>query len=55
MSKPKKDSEFLHCKIGKKISEDVVKFYEKSGLTKTTAVERALRFYTEHYNKTCKV
>ena len=54
MSRAKKDSELLHCRLDKKISEDVKKFCEKSGLTKTTAVERALKMYIEHYNKTGK-
>ncbi len=55
MSRAKKDSVLLHCRLDRKISEDITKFCEKSGLTKTTAVERALKFYIEHYNKTGKV
>lgn len=54
MSRPRKDSEFLHCKLDRKISEDINKLCEKSGLTKTAAVERALKMYVEYYNKTGK-
>ena len=42
MSRPKKDSELLHCRLDKKISDDLRKFCEKSDLTRTAAVERAL-------------
>lgn len=31
MSRPKKDSEFLHCKIDREISENTNKICEKSG------------------------
>ncbi len=55
MSRAKKDSELLHCRLDKKISEDLRKFCEKSDLTRTAAVERALKFYIEHYNKTGKI
>ena len=45
MARPKKDSEMLHCRIDRLISEVLDKLCEETGLTKTKAVERALSTY----------
>lgn len=45
MARPTKEYEFLHCKLEKKISEDLQKLCDESHLTKTAAVERALEEY----------
>lgn len=50
MSRPKKDSEFLHCRINRNIFENLDKLCEETGFTKTTAVERALKRYIEEYD-----
>ena len=53
--RPKKESEILHCNLNKTISEALVKFCNETGLTKTVAVERALKLYLEQYDETGKI
>ena len=45
------NSEFLHCKIDRKTSEDINKICEKSGLTEAAVIEHALKMYAEYYSK----
>ena len=52
MSRPKKDSVLLHCRLNKEVADALEAFCEESGLTKTAAVERALKMYFENYKKT---
>ena len=54
MKKQVKEYETLHCKIDKEIAEKLHELCEKSGLTKTKAVERALQAYFENYKSTGK-
>ena len=53
--RPRKESEILHCNLNKTISETLVEFCKETGLTKTVAIERALKLYLEQYNKTGKI
>lgn len=45
MAKAKKDGEFLHCYIKSNIMNDLNKFCEDTGFSKTAAVEKALTQY----------
>ena len=47
MAKAKKDGEFLHCYIKSSIMNDLNKFCEDTGFSKTVAVEKALTHYLE--------
>lgn len=50
-----KESEILHCKIDKDIAKVLVEFCQKTGLSKTAAVERAIKMYSEFYKETGKI
>lgn len=39
----------------KPVAEELEKFTEKTGLSKTATVENALKAYIEQYNKTGKI
>lgn len=45
----------LNCKIDKPIAEDLEKFIQVTGLTKTATVEKALKLYIAQFNKTGKI
>ena len=45
----------VNCKIEKSVAEMLEKFVKKTGLTKTTTVEKALKEYIEKYDKTGKI
>jgi hypothetical protein len=55
MAREKKNYESLNCKLDKEISQTLVKFCEETGLTKTAAVERAIKMYIAHYLQTKQV
>jgi len=50
-----KEYKNLNCKIDKKVSDMLEKFVEKTKLSKTATVERALVEFIEKYNKTGKL
>lgn len=52
MPMPPKDYKIINCKIDKKIYDEMMKLCEKTGLSKTKAIERALILYYENYLKT---
>lgn len=51
MAKAKKDGEFLHCYIRSNIMNELNKFCEDTGFSKTVAVEKALSQYLDGDNK----
>ena len=51
MARPKKNAEMLHCMIEKELCDKLKIICEETGLTKTTAVERALKVYIALYEK----
>lgn len=52
MSKQKKDGKSLNCVISRAVFEQLEKYCEEVGQTKTTAVERILKqFLNEHETK----
>lgn len=51
MPRPKKDAKILNIKLATPVYEDLQKFCDESGQTKTVAVERAVIAYIEDYNK----
>ena len=55
MGRPSKDFKYLNCKIERSISEELDKFIEETGLSKTVTVERALKMYFEQFGKTGKI
>lgn len=55
MGRPSKDFKFLNCKIERSIAEELDKFIEETGLSKTVTVERALKMYFEQFGKTGKI
>lgn len=50
-----KDFEYFSCKLDKSVSQMLEKISMETGLSKTTAVERAVKAYYEQYKKTGKV
>ena len=54
MSMPKKESCTINCKIDKLLYDKLVKMCEDTGLSKTKAIERAIKMYYEEYVKTGK-
>lgn len=51
----RKESEILHCKIDKQIAEMLVKLCQETGLSKTVAVERAIKMYEQYFRETGKI
>lgn len=55
MARPKvKDSKAMTVRLDSELFERLNKYCEKSGQTKTTAVERALAMFIEDYNEKMK-
>lgn len=55
MSRPRKESEILSCRLDKQAFAKLEEVCEESGLTKTKAVEKAIERYYDDYKKTGKV
>lgn len=55
MSRQTKDFKNLNCKVEKSVSDLLEKFIANTGFSKTATVEKALKMYIEHYNKTGKI
>lgn len=55
MARKNKQFKNLNCKIDKEISNLLEKFITDTGLSKTVTVEKSLKMYIEHYNKTGKI
>lgn len=49
MARPKKEGQFLNCKLAQPVYEGMIKFCSETGLDKTKVVERALQFYIEQH------
>lgn len=49
MARPKKDGKALNMKLNMATYENLEKYCEESGLTKTRAVERILNKYFDNY------
>lgn len=54
MAQKKKDYARLNCKLDKTVSDKLEKLCEETGLSKTSATERALLVYIERFDKTGK-
>ena len=50
MSRAKKDGQYLNCRIAQPEYDGLVKLCDETGLTKTTATEKALKQYVELYH-----
>ena len=50
MARPKKDYQILNVKLESNIANSLEHYVEKTGLTKTAAVERILNSYLEKWN-----
>lgn len=50
-----KEFEYFSCKLDKNVAEMLTKLAEETGLSKTTAVERAIKAYYDHFKKTDKI
>jgi len=50
-----KEHKVLNCKIDKEVSNMLEIFSEQTGISKTAAVEKALKKYIGDYNKTGKL
>lgn len=55
MPRAVKDYKVLNCKIDREVAELLDKFSERTGVSKTAAVERALKKYIDDFNKTGKL
>lgn len=54
MSMPKKEHVVVNCKIDKEMYDKLVEICNKTGLSKTKAIERAIKVYADEYEKTGK-
>ncbi len=54
MPQIKKDYRMLNIKLDREVSDKLATFTADTGLTKTYAVEQALKVYIDQYNKTGK-
>lgn len=45
----------LNCKISREVSDKLERFVIDTRLSKTATVEKALRMYIEHYDKTGRI
>lgn len=50
-----KEFEYFSCKLDKNVAEILTKLAEETGLSKTTAVEQAIKAYYDHFKKTGKI
>jgi len=55
MPRPKKESEFLSCRIDRQVFKKLEELCNESGLSKTKAVEKALEKYYNEFKKTGQV
>lgn len=55
MPRAKKDTEALHCNLDVNVSRDLTEFCMITGLSKTVAVEKAVKLFIEHYRTTGKL
>ena len=55
LGRTEKQYKNLNCKIYRETHERLDKFVKDTSLSKTATVERALKMYIEHYNKTGKI
>lgn len=55
MSRARKDSRAISCNLEAKIADELDNFLIETGLSKTVAIEKALRMYLDNYNKTGKI
>lgn len=53
--RPLKEYEILHCKIDKEVSKKLTDVCNKTRLSKTAAVERAIEMYSEYFKTTGKI
>lgn len=51
MARPRKDSHVVNLNIERDVYDKFVEFCDKTGLTKTIVIERALEMYIEAMNK----
>ncbi|BAK46752.1 hypothetical protein CXIVA_07850 [Clostridium sp. SY8519] len=49
MPRPKKDAHVLNIKLESSVYEDLDRFCEETGVTKTAAVEKILRSFLDDY------
>ena len=55
MSRPRKDSEILSCRLDKSVSDKINEIVAEVGLTKTKTVEKAVEKFYEEYKRTGRV
>ncbi len=55
MPKITKEYKVINCKLDKEIADMLEEFSKKTGITKTAAIEKALKKYIDEYNKTGKL
>lgn len=51
MARPKKEAKYLNVYLDKQVYDDLSTFCEKSGQSKTLAVERAIQMYIGDMSK----
>ena len=55
MARPRKEAEYLSCRLDKIVFDKLEELCEDIGLTKTKAVEKAIEKYYDEYKQTGKV
>lgn len=51
MARPKKEAKYLNVYLDKQVHDELSKFCEESGQSKTLAVERAIQMYIKSMSK----
>ena len=52
MARAKKDGQYINCYVEKEVVEKLEQFCNKTGLTKTVAIERILtKYFDDYFNK----
>ena len=55
MARANKDGHYINANIQKELYDAIVKHCEETGLNKTTAIEHAIKYYLEQYEKTKRI
>lgn len=55
VGRPKKDGKYVNCYVKKEITNELEKFVAETGLTKTVAIEHALKMYINNYRQTGQI
>lgn len=55
VGRPKKDGKYINCYAQKELIDELEEFCRKTGLSKTTSIEHAIRLYLDNYAETKEI